>query len=94
LPLRNHEQLFDIVKRIPTDFEPWGQRSRIGDEVAQPDCSCNCRFFTRLDGSAGIDWGVCLNPHSIRAGLLTYQSLGCLEFAKATSDDDDLPEEQ
>ena len=92
MPKRNHEQLFDIAKRMPTDFEPWGQRSRTGDALTQPDCSCECRFFNRLDGSAGLDWGVCANPQSLRAGLLTYQNFGCLEFERADSEDDDLPE--
>jgi hypothetical protein len=90
MPKRNHEQLFDIARRLPTDFEPWGQRSR--DMPTQPDCASDCRFFTRLDGGAGLDWGVCVNPQSLRAGLLTYQNFGCLEFDQANSDDDDCPE--
>jgi hypothetical protein len=92
MPKRNHEQLFDIAKRLPTDFEPWGQRSRVGDALTQPDCSSRCRFFNRLEGGAGLDWGVCVNPHSLRAGLLTYQGFGCLQFKQTNSDDDDLPE--
>jgi hypothetical protein len=92
MPKRNHEQLFDIARRLPTDFEPWGQRHR--DAPTQPDCSCECRFFNRLDGGAGLDWGVCANSRSLRAGLLTYQNFGCLEFEQANSDDDDLPEAQ
>ena len=94
MPKRNHEQLFDIAKRLPTDFEPWGQRQHIGGAVSQPDCSCHCRFFTRLDGGAGLDWGVCVNPKSLRAGLLTYQKFGCPEFEQTSSDEDDLPEAQ
>jgi hypothetical protein len=92
MPKRNHEQLFDIARRLPTDFEPWGQRRR--DALTQPDCSSHCRFFARLDGGAGLDWGVCVNPLSGRAGLLTYQEFGCLEFERVNSDDDALLEAQ
>ncbi len=92
MPQRNHEQLFDIAKRMPTDFEPWGQRSLLSDAPTQPDCSAHCRFFSLLEGGAGLDWGVCVNPLSLRAGLLTYQEFGCLEFEQVSSDDDDLPE--
>jgi len=92
MPKRNHEQLFDIAKRLPSDFGPWGQRRR--DAPTQPDCSSHCRFFARLDGGAGLDWGVCANAHSPRAGLLTYQNFGCLEFEQTNSEDDDLPEFQ
>jgi hypothetical protein len=94
MPKRNHEQLFDIAKRLSTDFEPWGQRSRMGEAPTQPDCSCHCRFFNRLDGGAGLDWGVCVNPLSLRAGLLTYQEFGCPHFEQPNSDDDDMPEAQ
>ena len=92
MPKRNHEHLFDIAKRMTTDFEPWGQRRR--DTPTQPDCSCHCGFFNRLEGGAGLDWGVCVNPQSLRAGLLTYQEFGCLQFQQTNSDDDDLPEVQ
>ena len=90
MPKRNHEHLFDIAKRMPTDFEPWGERRRMGDRATQPDCSFECRFFNRLDGGAGLDWGVCLNSKSLRAGLLTYQEFGCPHLERASSDDDDV----
>lgn len=42
-----HEALHRIVKRPPSDFEPWGERSRKKDRG--PDCSCGCRWFIPLE---------------------------------------------
>jgi hypothetical protein len=69
---QSHEQLWDVVKKLPTDFKPWGKRENGGD-----DCSCNCRWFHLLAGTRGEDWGVCANPQSPRAGLLTFEHMGC-----------------
>jgi hypothetical protein len=33
-----------------------------------------------LIGPASLDWGVCGNPRSHRAGLLTFEHQGCGEF--------------
>lgn len=89
MPLRNHEHLFEIATRMPSDFVPWGERMPISDGCIQPDCSDNCRFFGRLVGGAGIDWGVCLSHRSPRSGMLTYQEFGCAEFERRDSDEDD-----
>jgi hypothetical protein len=75
-----HERLHALVKDLPTDFEPYGERERDG-----PDCSCGCRWFLPLEGKLGMDWGVCANTRSPRAGMLTFEHQGCLEFE---SDDD------
>jgi hypothetical protein len=91
MPQRNHEHLFDVAKRMPTDFEPHGQRPSISSGLTQPDCSCNCRFFRRLAGGAGLDWGVCVNPRSPRAGLLTFERFGCPHIEQQSSDQDDDP---
>jgi Protein of unknown function (DUF3027) len=79
-----HNQLLTIVKRLPSDFEPYGNRSR--DEDWGPDCSCGCKYFIPLEGTLGMDWGVCANPASPRVGLLTFEHQGC----KAFEDDEDL----
>ena len=89
MPLRNHEHLFEIATRMPSDFVPWGERMPISNGCIQPDCSDNCRFFGRLAGGAGIDWGVCLSQRSPRSGMLTYQEFGCAEFERRDSDEDD-----
>ncbi len=44
------------------------------------DCSCGCRYFYTLSGALGADWGVCANPASHRAGLLTWEHQGCRAF--------------
>lgn len=73
-----HESLHQIVKRLPSDFEPWGERSRTEDWG--PDCSCGCRWFIPLGQELRYDWGVCHNPESPRCGLLTFEHQGCREF--------------
>jgi len=71
-----HQKLMElIVIKIPSDFEPFGSRSREDDYG--PDCSCSCKYFMKLDGELGADWGVCVNHHSPRRGLLTYEHQGC-----------------
>ncbi|MGH2413027.1 MAG: DUF3027 domain-containing protein [Microcystaceae cyanobacterium] len=76
-----HEHLLSLVKKLPSDFEPYGNRSR--DEDWGPNCSCGCKYFIPLEGLLGMDWGVCANPKSPRAGLLTFEHQGCKEFAYA-----------
>ncbi len=73
-----HESLHQIVKRLPSDFEPWGVRSRTEDWG--PDCSCGCRWFIPLGQELRYDWGICHNPESPRCGLLTFEHQGCREF--------------
>jgi len=73
-----HEVLLLIVRRLPSDFEPWGERSR--SEDWGPDCSCGCRWFIPLAEELRYDWGVCYNPKSPRCSLLTFEHQGCREF--------------
>jgi hypothetical protein len=71
----SHEQLWQIAVKLPTDFEPYGQRKR--ESVG--DCSCSCRRFLPLVAMP-LDWGVCANPASPRVGLLTFEHQGCPQF--------------
>ena len=73
-----HDELLKLVKHLDSDFEPYGKRSR--DTEWGPDCSCGCRYFAKITGELGYDWGVCANPKSPRAGLLTFEHQGCMEF--------------
>lgn len=70
------EDLWQVTPKLPTDFEPYGQRHR--DVVG--DCSCGCRWFHVLAGRRGEDWGICANRLSPRAGLLTFEHQGCSLF--------------
>jgi hypothetical protein len=63
-------------EEVPTDFEPYGKRKR----KANLDCSCNCRWYYKLAGQLGQDWGVCANPEGSRAGLLTFEHQGCPQY--------------
>ena len=73
---QRHEALWQIVKQLPTDFQPYGKRKRSGHS----DCSGNCRWFHKLAGARGNDWGVCANLKSPRAGLLTFEHQGCPQY--------------
>ncbi len=76
-----HEQLWAVCKRLPTDFDPYGQQDReAAYEAGASDCSSGCIWFHELSGKRGYDWGVCGNPKSPRAGLLTFEHQGCLHF--------------
>lgn len=69
------ERLHQALRRLDADFEPFGKTTRDGS-----DCSCGCRHFVKLSGEIGNDWGVCANPESPRAGLLTFEHQGCSAF--------------
>lgn len=83
-----HEHLLSIVKTLPTDFEPWGQRPN-SDRGNGGDCSCGCVFYEMLEGPLGSDWGVCANPASPRVGLLTFEHQGCPQFQYDPAFDED-----
>lgn len=75
--MKRHDQLWEVCKNLPSDYEPWGERSN--DERGD-DCSCGCKWYHVLNGSEGADWGVCFNPKSPRAGFLTFEHQGCKQF--------------
>ena len=74
-----HDKLWKIVKKLPEDYEPYGQASRETNDY-RGDCSCGCRFYILLEGDFGADWGICRNPKSHRCGLLTFEHQGCAQF--------------
>ena len=73
-----HAPLWAVLKRLPSDFQPYGERNREDDWG--PDCSCGCRWYVPLKGDLATDWGVCTNSESPRAGLLTWEHQGCQQF--------------
>ena len=82
MPLRSHDHLFEIVTTMPTDFAPHGEQALIISGVIEPDCWDGCKFFARLAGVAGIDWGVCLSKRSPRAAVLTFKDFGCPNYVE------------
>ena len=48
---RLHELLLTLCTRLPTDFEPFGRRSR--ETEWGPDCSCGCLHFRELEWPLG-----------------------------------------
>jgi len=71
-----HSHLLEIVRRDPSDFEPFGET----DKSEWRDCSSGCCFYLPLGGEIGMDWGVCANEKSERSGLLTFEHQGCKHF--------------
>ncbi len=76
----SNDRLWTVCKSLPTDFEPWGTHSRSSPPFG--DCSSECRYFTKLAGALGQDWGVCVNGASPRAGLLTFEHQGCPDYKR------------
>ena len=74
-----NDQLWRVCRKLPSDFEPCGERKREGNRHEKPDCSI-CRCFQPLLRPGQLDWGTCANPHSPRAGLLTFWEQGCEQF--------------
>jgi hypothetical protein len=75
-----HEQLWLICLRKPGDYESYGQRKRLMAGQIVGGCSGECKWYHTLSGAASLDWGVCGNPRSHHAGLLTFEHLGYPEF--------------
>jgi hypothetical protein len=69
------DELWQVCKKLPSDWEPNGQRKFYGKREARPDCD-TCRWFTELFHTSP-DWGTCANPESERSGLLTFREQAC-----------------
>jgi hypothetical protein len=70
--ISDHEELRAVVRSLPKDYAPYGTDQRDAGGDWGSDCSMGCIYFRELDGGAGMDWGVCVNRASHRAGLLTF----------------------
>jgi len=81
----NDDQLWQVCRKLPSDFNPHGERKL---EQWQPDCS-TCRWFQPLLRGGVLDWGTCANPLSPRAGLLTFSTQGCEKFEHEEEPTDD-----
>ena len=69
------EELWRACKKLPSDWEPHGQRKLHGRREDRPDCD-TCRWFVEFF-RASPDWGACSKPESPRRGLLTNREQGC-----------------
>jgi hypothetical protein len=78
--MKLHDKLWKVCRTLPEDYEPYGKQSRESGDQWFADCSCGCKYYVPLEGKAGQDWGVCHNPSSHRAGLLTFEHQGCPHF--------------
>lgn len=75
---RQHEELRAVLRCLPDDWEGYGETPRVRPDGSWgADCSMDCRWYAKLAGQLGQDWGVCTNPQSHRAGLLTFEHQGC-----------------
>ena len=70
----NDDFLFRVLKKAPTDYKDYGGKVDRWDhpEEYYPDCS-TCKHHIALEPPFSADWGVCTNPYSKRAGLLTFE---------------------
>jgi len=76
-----HEQLISVCP----GFDKYLKSARIREKLLKsdkagklkwlPDCSCGCKYYHELSGTAGQDWGVCWNKKSPRAGKLTFEHM-------------------
>ena len=76
------EELWDVCRKLPTDWEPYGQRRWHGRREDRPHCD-SCKWFTELFRT-WPDWGVCCNTESPRAGLLTNREQSCWQHEAIT----------
>lgn len=69
------DKLHEIVNALPVQTsKSWAHQD------GEPDCSTGCLHFLPLAGTLGCGWGVCACPASPRAGLLTWEHMGCKEW--------------
>lgn len=85
--MNHHDHLWTITRKHPDDYDPYGKVDREWSwQMGGGDCSSGCVYFYNLASrnkqSLGMDWGVCGNPESHRAGLLTFEHQGCLYFQR------------
>ena len=45
-----------------------------------------CRYYVKLRGDLGFDWGVCTNAESKYDGLLMFEHWGCAQFEMKPSE--------
>ena len=82
------DAIWQVVRILPTDYSDYGGEVRRWARADQdyPDCASGCRHWWALDS----DWGVCRNPDSDRAGLLTWEhqaGYDCFECVPDTCGD-------
>jgi hypothetical protein len=89
--MKIHDILWKVLRVLPTDYKEYGgEVERWEDEnKSYPDCSCGCKHFVILNGELGADWGVCSNPKSPRAGLLTWEHQTGVDCFEPDSDSND-----
>ena len=79
MTMSHHDALWGVCRHLPADYSPYGSALRDG-----PDCSGGCKFYYPLadkdDETISLDCGVCGNPRSHRAVLLTFEHQGCPQF--------------
>jgi hypothetical protein len=79
------DPLWQVLKRLPTDYFDYGGDIKRWEDPNKdyPDCSSGCKHYITLEHDYGYDWGVCSNPDSPRAGLLTWEhqaGVDCFEY--------------
>lgn len=93
MTMNNKDPKWNSLKILPSDYSDYGGsvvRWRYID-LDYPDCSSGCRWFVPLydanNDSWDCDWGVCTNPQSPRAGLLTWEHQAGFECFERDNND-------
>lgn len=73
--MRLNKQKHTLLKKTCKNWEDY-MKGTMGTDNYGVDCSSGCYYFMSLDDNG--DWGVCCNPDSPRAGLLTWEHMGCI----------------
>ena len=76
LPPAQQAEVLDFAEFLRRRVQPAAEEYESGIAYWS-DCSAGCYHFHPLMGKARYDWGVCTNPHAPRAGLLTFEHMGC-----------------
>lgn len=67
------DELWHCLRILPSDYSIYGGKiERWQDGKQYPDCSWGCKWWKPLEQFPN-DWGICANPKSNRAGLLTVE---------------------
>ena len=84
---------WEVLKRLPTDYRDYGGKIERWKLInhSYPDCSSGCKWWVPLYDEANetndCDWGVCTNPRSPRAGLLTWEHQAGFQCFESDNDE-------
>jgi Protein of unknown function (DUF3027) len=64
---------------VNTTHTRWIEKLYTDNGTMGAECMV-CRFFIKLQGSLGYDWGACTNVVSSHDGAIVFEHAGCEHF--------------